>query len=156
MTLRSMSCAFELPDPIKDDIQRSFGHHTRIKLFERAGCRVSRIGKWFLARGFAFGIEFLEAGFGEINLAPHFYQVRTSMIIPRCLAPQPSWNTADRFQVHRDVIAGGSIAARGATSEYAFFIAQIDGYPIDFRLDHPIQFFIPQEPLDALHKFPEF
>ena len=78
------------------------------------------------------------------------------MIIPRCLAPQPSWNTADRFQVHRDVIAGGSIAARGATSEYAFFIAQIDGYPIDFRLDHPIQFFIPQEPLDALHKFPEF
>src|SRR6266566_5208029 len=117
MTLGSMSCAFELPDPIKDNIQRSFGDDSRVKLFERAGGRVSRISKWFHARGFAFGIEFLEAGFGEINLAP-----------------QPPWDTADRFQIHRNVIARGPVAARGATSEYAFFVAQVDGDPIDLRL----------------------
>src|SRR5437899_11178851 len=120
MTLQRLSCAFELADPIKDDIQRSFGDDTRVKLLERSGCRVSRIGKCLLARGFAFGIEFLETGFGEINLAPHFHQIRTSMpVVPAGLAPQPPWDTADRLQIHGDVIAGGPVAARGATSEDA-------------------------------------
>src|SRR6266704_4865983 len=120
MTLRSMSCAFELPDPVKNDIQWSFGDHPRVKLLERTRCRVSRIGKWLLARGFAFGIEFLETGFGEINLAPHPHQVRTGLPgVPAGLAPQPPGDTADRLQIHRDVIARGPVAARGATSEYA-------------------------------------
>src|SRR5437762_10702839 len=99
MTLRRLSCAFELTDTIKDDIQRSFGHHTRVKLFERAGGSVSRIGKCLLARGFAFGIEFLEAGPGEVNLSTHLDQIRTGMPgVRACFAPQPPWNTADRLQ----------------------------------------------------------
>src|SRR6266567_866718 len=157
MTLQRLSCALELSDTIKNNIQRSFGDDSRVKLFERAGGRVSRIGKWFLARGFAFGIEFLETGFGEINLAPHLHQVRTGLPgVPAGLAPQPPGDTADRLQIHRDVIARGPVAARGATSEYAFFVAQVDGDPIALRLDHPIHFFIRQQPLDALNKFPEF
>src|SRR5213082_2075106 len=107
MALRGMRCPFELPDPIKDDIQWSFGNDTRVKLLERTGGRVSRIGKGLLAGGFAFGIEFLEPGFGEINLAPHFHQIRTGMGVPTCVAPQSRWDTADRFQIYRDVIAGG-------------------------------------------------
>src|SRR5256885_940262 len=100
MTLRSMRCAFELPDPIKDDIQRSFGDDPVVKLLERAGGRVSRIGKCLLARGFTLGIEFLEAGFGEINLSPRFHQIRTGMGVPVYLSPQSRWDTADRLQIY--------------------------------------------------------
>jgi len=78
------------------------------------------------------------------------------MGIPVALAPQPRWDAADRLQIYGNVIAGGPVAARGATSEHPFLVAKVDGDPIDLRLDHPIQFFIRQKPLDTMNKFPQF
>src|SRR5512138_3224855 len=67
----------DLAKAVEDDVQRPLRHDSRIKLLERSGGRVARIGKGLLAGRPTLLVEFLETRPAEVNLATHFEQGRS-------------------------------------------------------------------------------
>src|SRR5690349_21512310 len=84
-----------LSESVKNYVERSLRHDSRVQLFQRASRGVARIRKRLLACCFAFGVQFGKAGFREINLTPRFKQGWQSV---RC-AVQFRWNASDSLQV---------------------------------------------------------
>ena len=70
------------------------------KLLERAGGGVAGIGKDFLARRRALGVEFLESVARHIDFAPHFQHVRAGP-----WRESRKRHRADRLQIGGDVVA---------------------------------------------------
>ena len=75
-------------------IERAFGDNFGVELFERAGGGVARIGKHFLAGGFALGIQFFKTGARQENLLADFEQGGQAS----CLSPFSSGDFGFDFE----------------------------------------------------------
>ena len=127
LALRAAFHAAQLARPVEHDGQRPLRHETRIKLLERAGGGVARVGEKRLTRRLALAIEFLERGDGIIDLAAHLENRGVGLDLQR--------QRADGAQVRRDVVAAAAVAARQALHELPVLVAQAHGDAVDLRLD---------------------
>ena len=67
--------AAAVTDPVGPDLQRALGGERRVLLADRSGGGVARVGECRQARLGTFGVEPLEAGSGEVDLAPNLDQL---------------------------------------------------------------------------------
>ena len=95
----------------------------------QAACRgIARVGEELLAGG---GLPLVDGGeirMRQIDLAAHFERVR------HILSGQLLRNVADGTGVGRDILADGTIAARGRAHEPALLVAQAERQTVDLRL----------------------
>jgi hypothetical protein len=61
-TRRARGRRSNLPDAVKDDVERALGNDLGVELFKRTGGGVARIGEKFLAGGFALDVQFFKSG----------------------------------------------------------------------------------------------
>ena len=153
--------ALDLAGAVEHDLEFPFGDDSGIELLERPGGGIPRIGEQFFAGGLTLGVDLRECVLGQIDFAPDFQQRRTGVPAVRARrdarpAVESQGQTANGFEISRDVVAGGAVAARGAQCEQAVFVSEVDRHAIDLRLDAPVEFFVGQEFLHPLDKLPQF
>ena len=124
---RAVTVKLEVED---DDIQLARRRDLRVLLAHGARRRVARIGQQRLLEQLALGIERCEYFVRHVDLAAHDELCRRVVELERQIA--------QRAEVLRHVLAGDTVAARGAADEHAVFILERHGQAVDLRLDRII------------------
>ena len=123
---------------VKYGADRALRDEFWVKLLERAGGGITRVGKRFFTGGFELlvhGVKFLD---GHVSLAAHFKK------FGRIFQIQFQRNAAHGFEIRRDVVAFRAVAARDAERELALAIVNADGHAVHFRLDDVLNFVAPK------------
>ena len=98
-----------------------------VKLSDRAGRRISRIGKRRFTVLVALAVEGCKSAFGHIDLAAHA-QIRD-------LFGKRQRNAAHGTKIMRDVLADRTVASRGTAHKHAVAVFKRHGQAVDFIFD---------------------
>ena len=116
------------PPAVGEEAQRPARGDGGIELAQRAGRGVPRVGEDLGAGRRLLGVELLEIGVAQIDLAAHLDQ------LGHALARQPPRDLLHRHDVGGDVLALGAVAARGRLHQPAALVGERDGEPVDLGL----------------------
>ena len=113
---------------------------------QRSGRRVARVHERLLAGGGLLGVDLLEAGQRQVDLAAHLDLAGLG---------DAQRDRTDRPQVGRHVLAGGAVAPGGAAHEHAVAVEQRDRQPVDLRLGDQLERLVADPPLHTFRPLPE-
>ena len=136
---------FERAHAVEDRAQPAPCHDGRIKLLERSGGGVARIGKGRLPGGGALFVERGELRLGQKDFPAHFKQPGNVR------ARKPLGNAGNGADVLGDVVAGRAVAARGGILKHTLLVEQRNGDAVDLRLDDGLDF-LPRKQLLQTHE----
>ena len=131
LRMRSGLHAFADPHAVDPERERSRGRDRRVLLPERSGCRIARVGRQFLVRACELLVQLPEAGERKVDLSSHLDHRR------RIVAEHAERNRRDRAEVDGHVLTLDTVSACGAAHEDPVLVGQVDGKPVDLRLDQP-------------------
>ena len=120
------------PYSIAEHIQGSCGGYSGVQLPQRAGCRISRVGKAGKALVRPLYIQCFEGLNLHIDFTPHFYEFGYGYILGK--GPQNQGNGEEGLDVGRHVFSHVPISSSGGHTQFSVFVDQFHGYPVDFWL----------------------
>ena len=124
---RAVAVKLEVED---DDVQLARRRDLRVLLAHGASRRVAGIGQQRLLEQLTLGIKRCEYFVRHVDLAAHDELCGRVVELERQIA--------QRAEVFRHVLAGDTVAARGAADEHPVFILERHGQAVDLRLDRII------------------
>ena len=127
LVLRLRGEPFARTDAVADHAQFALLHVFRVLLPQAARRRVARVGEGLAALLLAQLVELGEILGPDEHLAADLQKCRR-------LASEPVRDVFNHPGVGRDVLARGAVAARGRAREFAVFVDEVDGKPVDLQL----------------------
>ena len=110
----------------------------RVLLAKAARSGIARVGERLLAVGLGGGVERLEAGLGHVAFAAQLDGDVGVADAGHGPVAQTQRHILHRAHVHRDVLARGTVAARGRTDKAAALVGERHRRAVDLQLAHQL------------------